>query len=153
MVSLDHGWLCQQLVERAPDAIVVADPKGVILLWNAGAEAIFGYTATEALGQTLDLIVPERQRERHWAGFDRVMETGVTRYGARDLLAVPATRKDGGRISLEFSIVLLKEPSGKVQGIAAIMRDVTARWQQDRELRQRLAALEAQAPGRGPAGS
>jgi PAS domain S-box-containing protein len=146
---MDVERLGERVVEQAPDAIIAADSRGTIRLWNAGAEAVFGYTAAEALGKTLDLIVPERQRERHWAGFFRVMESGVTKYGARDLLAVPAMRKDGARISIEFSIVLLLDGERRVEGIAAVIRDVTARWQQERELRQRLAALEAQVASLG----
>ncbi|MFN8544093.1 MAG: PAS domain S-box protein [Candidatus Binatia bacterium] len=134
-------WLSQQIVQNAPDAIVVADREGTIRLWNAGAEAIFGYRADEAVGGSLDLIIPERQRARHWDGYRRVMATGVTRYG-RDLLAVPAVRKDGSRISLEFTILPLRDAGGDIAGVAAILRDVTERWEQDRALRQRLAALE-----------
>lgn len=113
----------------------------MIRLWNAGAEAMFGYSTAEAIGQSLDLIVPERQRGRHWEGYHKVMATGVTRYG-KELLAVPAVRKDGTRISLEFTIVLLRDDAGQPMGTAALMRDVTARWQQERTLRERLAALE-----------
>src|SRR5712692_11228481 len=135
-------WLCQRIVEDSPVAIIFADHEGIIRLWNSGAEAMFGYGAEEALGQSLDLIVPERQRARHWEGFHKLIATGVTRYG-RDLLAVPAMTKDGRRISVEFSIALLRGPSGEMLGSAAIMVDVTARWQKQKELRERLAALEA----------
>ena len=141
MSSFIHERLCQQIVESAPEAIIFADHEGRIRLWNAGASVIFGYSADEALGQNLDLIIPERQRKRHWEGYDKVMETGVTRYGA-ELLSVPAMRKDGTRISLEFSVVLVRNETGKPTGVAAIMRDVTKRWQQERELKTRLAALE-----------
>lgn len=134
--------LCQKIIEGAQDAIIFADGEGTIRLWNAGAEAMFGYRAKEALGQTLDLIIPERLRERHWAGYRRVMATGVTRYG-RELLAVPAVRKDGARISLEFSLALLRDGAGELLGAAAIIRDVTARWQQEKVLKERLATLEA----------
>jgi PAS domain S-box-containing protein len=99
--------------------------------WNSGAEAIFGYSAEEALGQTLDLIVPEKLREKHWEGERKVMETGVTKYGS-ELLAVPALNKDDSRISVEFTIVLLKDDTGKPLGTAAITRDVTKRWQRER---------------------
>jgi PAS domain S-box-containing protein len=133
--------LAERIVRETPDGVIFADDKGVVRLWNAGAEAIFGYSAEEAIGQTLDLIVPENLRSRHWEGYTNVMATGETRYG-RELLAVPALRKDGQRISLEFSIALLKE-GGRVLGAAAVIRDVTARWQEQREMRQRLAALEA----------
>jgi PAS domain S-box-containing protein len=137
-----HEWLCQQIVEGTSEAIIFADHEGIIRLWNAGAEAMFGYCAHEALGQTLDLIIPERLRGRHWDGYRTVMETGVTRYG-RELLAVPALRKDGSRISLEFTIILLRDERGTPIGTAALIRDVTARWQQEKALKERLAALEA----------
>ncbi len=135
--------LYRRIVENAADAIVAADKQGVIRLWNARAEDIFGYSAQEAIGQTLDLIVPERLRERHWEGYHAVMATGVSRYGKGDLLAVPAVRKDGTRISLEFTITLIRDETGELLGPAAIIRDVTERWQRERELRERLAALEA----------
>ena len=137
-----HEWLARQIVDQAPDAIVFADRDGVIWLWNAGAEAMFGYGVDEAVGQTLDLIIPERLRARHWTGFNNTMATGVTRY-ARQVLAVPAIRKDGTSISVEFTVALLHEPSGALVGITAIIRDVTARWEEDRALKKRLAALEA----------
>ena len=124
-----------------PEAVIFADQLGVVRVWNRAAESMFGYSADEALGQSLDLIVPERFRARHWEGYRHVMATGVTSYGQR-LLAVLAMRKDGQRISIEFSIVLLKDERGEVTGAAAVVRDVTARWQAERELRRRLAALE-----------
>lgn len=136
-------WLSHQIVEHAPDAIIMADRDGLIRVWNAGAEAVFGYSARETLGQSLNLIIPERLRARHWHGFGKVMETGETRYGA-ELLHVPAMRKDQARISVEFSVTLLRGPAGEVLGVAAIMRDVTESWNQQKELRQRLAELEAQ---------
>ncbi|MBI2761312.1 MAG: PAS domain S-box protein [Chloroflexi bacterium] len=133
----------ERIVMEAQDAIILADRDGVIRVWNAGAEVMFGHSAEEAIGRTLDLIIPERLRPRHWEGYTRVMQTGVTRYG-RELLAVPGVRKDGARISLEFSITILKDDAGAISGIAAILRDVTTRFEQDRALRQRLAGLEAQ---------
>jgi PAS domain S-box-containing protein len=135
------AWLCREIVYGAQDAIIFADPDGLIGLWNSGAESIFGYSEEEALGQSLDLIIPEKLRARHWDGYRKVMATGSTRYG-QELLAVPATRKDGARISIEFSIVLLRSAAGAVSGSAAIIRDVTARWQKEKELINRLAALE-----------
>jgi PAS domain S-box-containing protein len=140
--TADRAWLCQRIVEDNPIAILFSDREGKIRLWNAGAEVLFGYRAEEALGQSLDLIVPERQRARHWEGWDKVMATGVTKYG-RDVLAVPALRKDGSRISIEFNVLLLRAPGGELLGVAAMIQDVTARWQQQKELRARLAALEA----------
>ena len=142
MPTYPHEWLARQIVDQAQDAIVFADRDGVIRLWNAGAEAMFGYGVDEAVGQTLDLIIPERLRVRHWTGFHNTMATGVTRY-ATQVLAVPAIRKDGTSISVEFTVALLHEPSGALVGITAIIRDVTARWEEDRALKKRLAALEA----------
>ena len=141
MPTYTHEWLCQQIVDSTQEAIIFADRDGKIRLWNAGAEAMFGYQAKEAMGQGLDLIIPERLRGRHWEGYHKVMDTAVTRYG-KELLAVPAIRKDGTRISLEFSIVLLRDAAGDPLGIAALIRDVTARWQQEKALKERLAALE-----------
>jgi PAS domain S-box-containing protein len=144
--TADQGWMYQRIVEDNPIAILFADRDGKIRFWNAGAEAMFGYTPEEALGQSLDLIVPERQRARHWEGWERVMASGVTKYG-REALAVPATRKDGSRISIEFNIVLLRAPTGELLGAAAMVQDVTVRWQQQKEMNARLAALEAKAAG------
>lgn len=129
------------LVRAAGDAIVVADPEGLVRFWNPAAERIFGFTEAEALGQSLDLIIPERFRARHWAGYREVMQTGVTRY-ATDILRVPAGRKDGQRISIAFTVALLKDAGGRVTGIAAIMRDETTRWEEEQALRRRLAELE-----------
>ena len=142
----DNGrsWLYRAIVEGAPEAIIAADSEGVIRLWNAGAEGIFGFRADEALGRTLDLIIPERYRERHWAGYRAVMRTGTTRYG-RQLLAVPAARKDGTRISIEFHVILLRDPSGALAGVAATIGDVTERWERERALRRRVEELEASA--------
>ncbi len=140
--TYSHEWLCQRIVEDAQVAIICADREGIIRLWNSGAEVLFGYSASEAAGKTLDLIVPERHRVRHWEGYRRVMATGVTKYG-RELLAVPAVTKDGRRLSIEFSIALLHAPTGEMVGAAAIMQDVTARWQKQKEMKERLAALEA----------
>ena len=133
--------LLQQLLDNAPDAILVADKEGMIRFWNRGAEALFGQTAAEAVGQSLDLIIPENLRGRHWEGYERVMATGETKYQT-GLLAAPGLRKDGSRVSLEFSMVLLRDASGALQGVAAIMRDVTAHWQKEKELKERLTSCE-----------
>jgi PAS domain S-box-containing protein len=134
METYTPEWLCQQIVEHTQEAIIFADREGMIQLWNAGAETIFGYSASEVIGQSLDLMIPERLRDRHWEGYHRVMDTGVTQYG-QQLLAVPATRKDGARISLEFTVVLVRQPTGDILGVAAIIRDVTARWQREKDAR------------------
>lgn len=143
MTEYAHDWLCQEILDKAADAIVFADADGVVRLWNAGAERIFGFSAEEIVGKSMDPIIPENLRERHWEAYDEAMKTGTTRYN-RDLLAVPAIRKDGTRISIEFTIALIRDADGKLLGPAAILRDVTTRWNQDRDLRKRLAALEAQ---------
>jgi len=136
--------LGRALLETPSDAIVYADREGVIRFWNAGAERIFGFTAAEALGQSLDIIIPEPQRARHWTGYDQVMRTGESRYGHGDLLAVPALRRDGKRISLEFTVLPLHDAAGCIEGIAAILRDVTKRFEEMRALRKELAAARAQ---------
>ena len=133
--------LLKQLVNDAPDAILVSDREGIILFWNRGAEQLFGHTATEAVGQSLDLIIPENLRQRHWDGYRRVMASGETKYRT-GLLSSPGIRKDGTRVSLEFSMVLLRDETGGMQGCASIMRDVTERWKKEKELRERLAACE-----------
>ncbi len=135
--------LGRAVLEAAPDAVVLSDSEGVIRFWNAGAERLFGFAAAEALGRPLDIIVPEPQRARHWAGFRRVMETGESRYGAGDVLAVPGLRKDGTRVSLEFTIVPLRDPAGRMEGMAAILRDVTRRFEELRALRRQVAAAQA----------
>lgn len=137
-------WLCRRIVDETRDAVIFANRDGLIEIWNSGAESMFGYAAQEAMGQSLDLIIPEKLRSRHWEGYRKVMASGSTRYGA-ELLAVPAMRKDGTRISVEFSMVLVRSPGGEILGPAAIVRDVTARWQREKELRDRLAALEGRA--------
>jgi PAS domain S-box-containing protein len=141
-MTLTTDELAARIVKTSPDGILFADRDGVIRLWNTGAEAIFGWSEAEAVGRSLDLIIPERQRARHWEAWDRVMETGVTRYAGGDLLAVPALRKDGATISIEFSIQLVRDDSGAILGPVAIIRDVTARWSREKELRKRLKELE-----------
>jgi PAS domain S-box-containing protein len=128
--------LHQRIVEEMSEAVIVSDRAGVIILWNRGAEIMFGYSSSEAVGQSLDLIIPERFRARHWEGYRTVMASGVTRYG-QELLAVPATRKDGARISIEFSLALLRDDDGTIAGAAAVVRDVTARWERERAARAR----------------
>jgi PAS domain S-box-containing protein len=130
------------IAENAPDAIIAADTEGIIRFWNAGAARIFGHAASEAVGRSLDLIIPEGLRARHWAGWREVVASGKSRYGAGDLLAVPGLRKDGTRISLEFTITLLHDAGGRVAGMAAILRDVTQRFEEMRALRRKVAAAD-----------
>ena len=136
-------WLAAHIVSGSSEGILFAGLDGVISFWNAGAEAIFGWSAAEVVGRSMDMIIPERLRGRHWDGWKKVTETGVTRYGAGELLAVPALRKDGSDLSIEFSIQLLRDEAGAIVGPVAIVRDVTERWKRDKELRLRLKELEA----------
>ncbi len=131
-----------QLIEAAGDAIVVSDPDGAIVVWNAAAERIFGFSSSEALGQSLDLITPERQRQRHWDGYAKTMRTGITRYGT-EVLRVPALHKDGRSLSIAFTVGLLHGSDGAVTGILAIIRDETRRWNDERQMRKRLSELES----------
>lgn len=133
--------LLNQLVNDAPDAILISDKEGIIRFWNSGAEQMFGHTADEALGQSLDLIIPDNLRGRHWEGYWRVMGSGETKYKT-GLLSSPGIRKDGARVSLEFSMVLLRDETGAMQGCASIMRDVTERWKKEKELKERLTVCE-----------
>jgi PAS domain S-box-containing protein len=139
--SLPASVDLEQLVETLGDAIVVADASGAISLWNPAAEHLFGFTPAEALGNSLDLIIPERLRARHWAGFGKSMAKGETRY-ARDVLRVPAVHKDGRALSIAFTVALLYGPQREVIGIAAVIRDETARFAEERNLRKRIAELE-----------
>jgi PAS domain S-box-containing protein len=141
----------KQLVEAVGDAVMVADASGAIVLWNPASERMFGYTEAEALGKSLDIIIPQRQQQRHWDGYHKTMETGKTRYG-NDTLRVPAVHKDGHTLSIAFTVALLTSPDGKVAGIAAVVRDESARFAAEREMRKRLMELEAQlAPPAAPA--
>jgi PAS domain S-box-containing protein len=137
MTTDRNEWLYREIVEKARDAVIYSDREGLIGLWNNGAERMFGYSRSEALGQSLDLIIPESLRIRHWEGYHRVMAAGGSRYES-EVLAVPALRKDGGRISVEFTLVPILDENDRLEGIAAIIRDVTERWNQEKATRQRL---------------
>src|SRR5918996_1482872 len=132
----------ESFVQAAGDGIIAAGSDGKIILWNSAAARIFGFTAEEAIGCSLDLIIPERFRERHWRGYRQVMASGETRYGA-EVLRVPALHKDGRALSIAFTVALLRAGDGGIQAIAAIIRDKTARWEEERALRRRLTELEA----------
>ena len=138
--------LGRAILDSPSDAIVFADREGVIRFWNPGAERLFGFAGREAIGQSLDIIIPEPQRARHWAGFHKVMETGESRYGQGDVLAVPGLRKDGTRISIEFTIVPLHGGDGRMEGMAAILRDVSKRFEETRALRRKLAEAAGRLP-------
>lgn len=138
-----------QIVQHAPDAILFSDREGIIRLWNEGAEHVFGFSAAEAIGQSLDLIIPERLRQRHWDGYNRAIETGEIRYGKYELLSVPALRKDGGQLSCAFSMIILRDDDNKIIGMASILRDVTKAWNKEKELRQQIAELKKDNPAVG----
>ncbi|GJE54807.1 MULTISPECIES: PAS domain-containing protein [Methylobacterium] len=137
------GFDVSGLVAAIGDAVVVSDPEGLIVVWNPAAERIFGFSEAEALGQRLDLITPDRHRRRHWDGYHKTMRTGVTKYGA-DVLRVPALHKDGRALSIAFTVGMLHGADGAVTGIAAIIRDDTTRWEDERQLRRRVSDLEAE---------
>lgn len=131
-----------QLLDAVGDAIVVCDAAGAITLWNRAAERMFGFAPEEALGQSLDIIIPERQRKRHWDGYHETMRTGITRYGT-SLLRVPALHKDGHSLSIAFTVAIVSSGEGQPPQIAAVIRDETERWKEERALLKRLAELEA----------
>jgi PAS domain S-box-containing protein len=135
--------LSRRIVEGSPDAILIADRDGKVRYWNAAAQRVFGFSAAEAVGSSMDLIIPERLRGRHWDGWETTMRTGVTRYGEGQLLAVPALHKDGRQISIEFSIQLLKDGEGRIEWVVAVFRDVTERFAREKALRAQLKVLEA----------
>jgi PAS domain S-box-containing protein len=141
VAGVTEEWLATAVVKESPEAIVVTDPAGLIRLWNDGAARMFGFSAEEAIGQNLDIIIPEKQRERHWKGYFQTMATGYTRYGDK-LLSVPASHRDGQRLSIEFSVALLRDDTDQIIGISAIMREVSERRNAERALRAKITELE-----------
>jgi PAS domain S-box-containing protein len=139
---MDPSSIAAALLHSSADAVIATDRDGAIIFWNPGAVRIFGHTSSEATGQSLDLIIPEKQRARHWAGYREVMRTGQSRYSGGDVLAVPALHKDGRRISLEFTIVPVKNAAGNVTGLVSVLRDVTVRFQEIRELRRKAGTAQ-----------
>ena len=138
-MTSDVDRFYRTLAREAADAIIYADVNGIITFWNKGAERVFGFPEREAIGQSLDIIIPANLRKRHWDGFAKTIRSGKTRYSAGDVLAVPALRKDGRRISIEFTIVPFSDRAGRVLGMAAILRDVTPRFEELKRLRKELA--------------
>lgn len=145
---VDAALIAGALLNSASDAIVATDREGLIVHWSPGAERMFGYAESEAVGQSLDIIVPEAQRQRHWDGFHHAMASGTSRYGAGDLLAVPALTKAGTRISIEFTIDMLRAPDGTTIGTVAVIRDVTRQFEEMRRLRK-LATVPGETPSGG----
>jgi PAS domain S-box-containing protein len=135
--------LPRRVLDGSPDAILICDRGGKVRYWNASAQRVFGFSSADALGVSMDLIIPERLRGRHWAGWETAMRTGVTRYGEGQLLAVPALHQDGRQISIEFSIQLLKSAAGQIEWVVAVIRDVTERYAREKALRAQLKGTEA----------
>ncbi len=133
--------MARLLLDQAPDAVIFAGPDGIIQEWNAAAEALFGHSASDAIGQSLDLIVPERFREAHWRGFDKALGEGDTKYRGQ-ALPTRSMRKDGTDFYVELTFAIVHNVDGKVIGALAHARDITERWTHDREQRQRLRELE-----------
>ena len=129
-----------ELLRQLADAVVIADADGTMTFWNDAATRLFGWSAHEALGRSLDLIIPERLRDRHWTGYRQTMATGHTSYGD-GLLEVPALHSDGHTLSIAFTVSLMHDPDGTPTAIAAVLRDDTERWQERRRLRAELTAL------------
>jgi PAS domain S-box-containing protein len=127
-----------RILDGSPDAVLICDRAGILRYWNTAAERVFGFSIAEALGSSMNLIIPERLRARHWAGWEAVMTTGVTRYGDGQLLAVPARHKDGRQISIEFSIQLLEGADSQIEWVVAIVRDVTDRFLREAESKRHL---------------
>ena len=144
MTSLPHD-LAARILDGSPDAVLVCDRTGVVRYWNPAAERVFGFREAEAVGASMDLIIPDRLRARHWTGWETAMKTGVTHYGEGQLLAVPALHKDGRQISIEFSIQFLKHTTGRVEWVVAIVRDVTERYNREKALQAELTALQERA--------
>lgn len=133
----------QALVASVGDGIMAADASGAITLWNPACERMFGFTEADALGKSLDLIIPQRQQKPHWDGYHKTMATGITKYG-NDVLRVPAVHKDGHTLSIAFTVSMLHYADGKVSAIVAVIRDESVRFAEDRLLRKRVMELEAQ---------
>jgi PAS domain S-box-containing protein len=139
-IGLSDG-LAARILEESPDAILVCDVEGVVRYWNQGAERVFGFPREDVLNRSLDIIIPERFRDRHWAAWKAAMSTGVTRYNDGELLGVPAVHQDGRQISIEFSIQLVNGASERPEWVVAFIRDVTERYIREKALR---AALQTQ---------
>lgn len=133
----------EKLVDSIGDAVVISDAQGIIVYWNLAAERIFGFSKTEALGSTMDFIVPERLRHRHNEGYEHSMQTGTTRYGDK-LLTVPALHKNGKPLSIAFTVSMIFDENHKAVAVAAVIRDDTERFTEQRALKKRITELEAQ---------
>jgi len=129
------------LLHQSPDAIIFADTEGMIRFWNAAATRIFGYPEAQAMGHSLDIIVPDRFREAHWKGFERALSDRATKY-AGQALATRASRADGAQIYVELSFAMVLDERGDVLGALSHARDITERFEQERSARKRIRELE-----------
>ncbi len=136
------------LVEQVPVSIILADREGRIRFWNRASEALFGYPAAEVLGESLDVIIPEHLRKAHWDGYNKSLASGSTKY-AGQVMTTRAVHKDGRKLYVDFSFGMLKDAAGQVTGAMAVGRDVTTRFLAEREMRAKLAALQADAKEAG----
>jgi PAS domain S-box-containing protein len=141
--TTEQPGLSQALIDQLADAVIFADHEGLIQVWNAGAEAIFGYPADRVLGQRLDVLIPDRLRSAHWAAFDAALGTGQMKYG-RGSMTTRSIHQDGSDLYVDLSFALVKDGAGHVLGSVAVARDITSRFRAEKESRKRLAELEAQ---------
>lgn len=145
---MNHALDLDAFVRETGDAILAANKDGVIVFWNPAAEEMFGFTARDAVGNSLDLIIPERLRRRHWHAYRRTMSTGKTKYG-KEVLRVPAIHKDGRKLSIAFTITILRSPNNGIESIVAVVRDETERWDEERELCRRLEKVDSRTAASG----
>jgi PAS domain S-box-containing protein len=138
---MDGAELRGMLIQQAPDAVIFADLEGNIREWNPAAERMFGHSRQEAVGQSLDLIVPERFREAHWRGYRRAVAEGETKYSGQ-ALPTRSFRKDGSTIYVELTFAIIHDRTDTIIGALAQARDITDRWASEREQRERLQELE-----------
>jgi PAS domain S-box-containing protein len=140
--------LAQALLEQSPDAVIYAGRDGMIAFWNESAERVFGHKAADAMGQSLDLIIPEEFRERHWTAYDKALEVGDTKYRGQ-ALATKSMRADGTSIYVELGFAMVHDASGATIGAMAVARDITERFNRDRETRRELRDLREAAKAQG----
>lgn len=144
MPNIDDDMLeitSQDILRCMPEALIFSDLEGIIRLWNPGAEAIFGFTATESIGQSLDLIIPEHLRKAHWDGFHKAIVRGGTKPG-RGSLVTRSLHKSGGQIYVDMSFAMVKNQAGEMLGAMAVARDATARYLEEKNIRRQLAELK-----------